>query len=258
MGPMTGAGDTECPLKGGNTTPVVRVGSTVRRQAGPWTPTIHALLRHVRRNGFQLAPDPIGFDAQGREIVSYLEGDAGHYPLPGWAWHDRLLTEIATLLRRYHDSTVGFTAPSATVWQLAPRQPAEVICHNDFAPYNIVFRDRRPAGVIDFDTASPGPRLWDVAYAAYRFVPLTAPDNPDTPISDTQTQRRRLTLFCAAYGGIETPRPVLHMAVQRLDALIDFITSRAAAGDPAQRRVLRRGDVDIYRSDRAHIHDKLI
>jgi len=254
---MTGTGDTESLLKGGNTTPVARSGSTVRRRAGPWTPTIHALLRHVRRNGFPLAPDPIGFDAQGSEIVSYLEGDAEHYPLPEWAWQDRLLAEIAALLRRYHDSTLGFTASSA-VWQLAPRQPAEVICHNDFAPYNIVFRDRRPAGVIDFDTASPGPRLWDVAYAAYRFVPLTAPDNPDTPISDSRTQRRRLKLFCAAYGGIEKLEPVLHMAVQRLDHLIDFITSRAAAGDPAQRRVLQRGDVDIYQSDRAHIHDKLI
>ena len=255
---MARTSDTESPLKGGNTTPVARAGSTVRRQAGPWTPTIHALLRYIRRNGFPLAPDPIGFDAQGREIVSYLDGDAGHYPLPEWAWQDRLLTEIAALLRRYHDSTVGFTAPSGAVWQLAPRQPAEVICHNDFAPYNIVFRDQRPAGVIDFDTASPGPRVWDGAYAAYRFVPLTAPDNPDTPISDIQTQRRRSKLFCAAYGGIEKLEPVVYMAVQRLDHLIDFITSRAAAGDPAQRRVLRRGDVDIYQSDRAHIHYKLI
>ena len=255
---MADSSDNEVPLTGGNTAPVVRVGSTVCRQSGPWTPTIHALLKHIRRNGFQRAPNPIGFDARGREIVSYVEGEAGHYPLPDWAWQDCLLSEAADLLRRYHDSTVGFTAPSAAVWQLAPRQPVEVICHNDFAPYNIVFRDRRPAGVIDFDTAAPGPRLWDIAYAAYRFVPLSAPHNPDTPISDTQTQRRRLKLFCAAYGRPEALGPVLHMAAQRLDDLIDVITSRAAAGDAAQRRVLQRGDVDIYRGDRAYIRDKLI
>ena len=41
----------EVVLSGGNMTPVVRVGDTVRRAAGRWTPTIHALLRHVRAAG---------------------------------------------------------------------------------------------------------------------------------------------------------------------------------------------------------------
>jgi len=36
-----------------------------------------------------------------------------------------------------------------------------------------VFRKGMPVALIDFDTAHPGPRIWDVAYAAYRFVPLT-------------------------------------------------------------------------------------
>ena len=80
----------------------------------------------------------------------------------------------------------------------------------------------------------------------------------DTPISDTQTQLRRLKLFCAAYGHPEALEPTLHMAVRRLDDLIDFITSRAAVGDPAQLSVLQRGDVEIYRGDRAHIRDNLI
>ena len=35
----------EIPLRGGNVSTVVRVGETVRRNAGPWTPTVHALLR---------------------------------------------------------------------------------------------------------------------------------------------------------------------------------------------------------------------
>ena len=51
--------------------------------------------------------------------------------------------------------------------------PAEVVCHNDFAPYNVVFDDGGPVGVIDWETAAPGARVWDVAYAAYRWVPLS-------------------------------------------------------------------------------------
>ena len=56
-----------------------------------------------------------------------------------------------------------------------------MICHNDFAPYNLAFRDGLPVGAIDFEAASPGPRAWDLAYLAYRLVPLAPPSNPDLP-----------------------------------------------------------------------------
>ncbi|MDD6792702.1 MAG: phosphotransferase, partial [Thermobifida fusca] len=79
------------------------------------------------------------------------------------------------LLRRYHDATVGFVPPRDAVWQLPERAPREVICHGDVAPYNTVFRTGLPVAFIDFDAAHPGPRLWDLALAAYRFVPLSAP-----------------------------------------------------------------------------------
>ena len=69
-------------------------------------------------------------------------------------------------------------------------------------------------GVIDFDTASPGPRVWDLAYTAYRFVPLTDPANPDVPFPGIEQQRRRLALFCSAYA-LDRIRPadVLETAV---------------------------------------------
>jgi len=59
-----------------------------------------------------------------------------------------------------------------------------------------MFEDGRLTGVIDLDLASPGPRVWDMAYTAYRFVPLTDPANPDAPFPGTDEQRRRLAAFC--------------------------------------------------------------
>lgn len=256
MGAVHQEGEAEIPLEGGDTTPVVRVGRTVRRRAGPWTPTIQALLAHVRSHGFPEAPEPLGFDAQGRESVGFLAGETVRYPLPDWIWRDEVLTRIAVLLRRYHDSTATFVPSPDAVWQWAAHEPFEVICHNDFAPYNIVFDGALPVGVIDFDTASPGPRLWDLAYTAYRFVPLTAPGNPDTPASSPAEQLRRLDLFCTTYGDVAAAF-VLRTAGLKLAELAEFITTRAAAGDPAQTAVLARGDVAIYAADRSHVEELL-
>ena len=52
--------EPEVPLTGGDMTTVVRVGDTVRRTAGPWTPSVHALLRHLRAEGFTQVPKPRG------------------------------------------------------------------------------------------------------------------------------------------------------------------------------------------------------
>ncbi|GAB3971968.1 hypothetical protein GCM10027615_31900 [Plantactinospora veratri] len=67
----------EIPLHGGNVSTVVRVGDTVRRNAGPWTPSVHALLRHLEYVGFTGSPRALGMDSRNREVLSYLEGSAG-------------------------------------------------------------------------------------------------------------------------------------------------------------------------------------
>ena len=50
---------TEEQLEGGNVGGAVRVGDTVRRSAGPWTPAVHALLAHLADKGFTGAPRPL-------------------------------------------------------------------------------------------------------------------------------------------------------------------------------------------------------
>lgn len=88
-------------------------------------------------------------------------------------WSDDVLIEIAKMLRLYHDSVHDFASDES--WEPIDNTspPFEVLCHNDFAIYNIIFRHKRPIGIIDFDVAGPGPRLWDIAYALYTCVPLS-------------------------------------------------------------------------------------
>ena len=47
-------------------------------------------------------------------------------------------------------------------WAFEPRRPVETVCHNELFPWNTVFRSGVPVAFIDWDTAAPGPRVWDL------------------------------------------------------------------------------------------------
>jgi hypothetical protein len=234
-------------LAGGNMNSVHRIGSTVHRQSGPWTPTIHRLLDHLHSNGIDWLPRPLGYDHAGREVLTFLPGTVPNYPLPSWVWDESLLVAAVEHLSAFHDAAEDFADPGADdVWQLASHEPREVVCHNDFAPYNMVFDERHElTGVIDCDTASPGPRVWDLAYLAYRLVPLTSPTNTDTPELDAATRRRRLDLLCTTYGHTMAPADVVSTAIERLRDLAVFSDARASTN--AELAVHAR----MYRDDAA-------
>lgn len=213
----------ERPLEGGNMTPVSRLGDQVFREAGPWTPTIQRLLAHLREQGLEWVPEPQGWTKDGREALTYLKGKVPTYPLPDWVYDEGVLRQAATWLRALHDATVDYEDPEAN-WRGVPRQPHEVVCHNDFAPYNMVFRDHELVGVIDWDFAAPGPRLWDLAYLAYRTVPLMRSENPDSPTISIDLLGR-LQLLLDAYGSDATVPELLGVIVERLEDLADFTQS---------------------------------
>jgi hypothetical protein len=239
----------EQELTGGNTTAVVRIGDTVHRAAGPWTPTIQRLLTHVRAAGLTEVPEPLGLDDQGREVVSFLPGDVPGWPAPEWLWSERVLADAGRLLRRFHDATAGFAVSDAE-WRLPPTEPAEVICHNDAAPYNMVFRDGRLVGLIDVDTASPGPRILDLAYLAYRLAPLSTDAFAGAGYGVGQLDpMARLDALTSAYG-LPFPRDeVLDAMVDKLRDLAAWSEARADDGGPAE----LREHATMYRADASRI-----
>ncbi|MEV1203622.1 phosphotransferase enzyme family protein [Microbispora rosea] len=248
---VPGRGEEE--LTGGGVNRVVRVGGTVRRPARRWTPAVHALLDHLAEVGFGGAPRAYGCDGEGREVLDFVPGEVPDYPLPAYVMTDEALAGAGVLLRGYHDATVGFAPPEAAEWYFPPRAPAEVVCHGDVAPYNCVFREGRPVAFIDFDTAHPGPRVWDVAYAAYRFVPLHDPGR-DESAPGVEEQARRLRVFAGAYRlGVEDGQALTRTARARLEHLVAHMRAEAAAGHAAFAAHVAEGHDLLYLTDSAHI-----
>jgi hypothetical protein len=148
---------------------VHRVGDTVVRDAGPWTPTVHALLRHLEDVGFSGAPRLVGsgFDAGGRERLTFIEGELMH---PGPSTLDGVAS-VGALLRQIHTATGSFRAPVDTVWypwfgrRLGSRP--QVIGHCDVTPWNIVARDARAVAIIDWERSDLVDPLVELAQACW-------------------------------------------------------------------------------------------
>jgi Ser/Thr protein kinase RdoA (MazF antagonist) len=211
--------DTEEPLAGGNMGPVSRRGDEVLRTSGPWTANVHRLLQLCADSGIEGIPRPLGYTGDGRERLSYLPGIVPAYPMPDWVWTDVVLDDAARLLRRLHDASLPLAGVTEG-WRSPVRQPAEVVCHNDFAPYNLVFTDGRLTGVIDFDYCSPGSRLWDLAYLAYTLAPLTGALAVG-PFTGGE-RADRLQRLLNTYGSPATVNELRATVVLRLRDLADF------------------------------------
>lgn len=214
----------EINLTGGNTAPVARVGDTVRRVAGEWTPAVHRLLDQLAAAKVDEAPKALGFDDQGREVLTFIDGSVLVDAAPEVLWAENVLTAAARLLRRMHDASVPLVNDRDAIWRSDRHEPAEVICHNDFAPYNLIVQGDVLNGVIDFDFASPGSRLWDFAYLAYRIVPFAE----DASGADGLDRSQRLGKLITAYGEPFAADDVVAAAACRLDELQAFTLDRAA------------------------------
>ena len=110
----------------------------MRRPTGPWTPTVQALLGHIRDPGFDLAPEPFGYDDLGREMVGYIPGTTVGWslPWPEMIREEGLLAQVGQAISRYHRAVADFRPAGLVPWQsgTAALQPSELVCHHDLRP----------------------------------------------------------------------------------------------------------------------------
>ena len=201
----------ETLLHGGTTNAgqVVRVGDTVRRPLRPTSGATHALLEYLERVGFDGAPRFQGVDECGREVLSYIPGEAAIGPASPHFLSEAALVSVAELLRRYHDAVIDFD-PTGLQWPPSVPEPFRrpgLISHNDPNLDNVIFDGGRAVALIDFDLAAPGSVAWDLACAARLWAPLRAPD--DTPARTRGRSLERLRLFADAYGADAAEREAM-------------------------------------------------
>jgi hypothetical protein len=226
----------EITLEGGVANPgaVMRVGDTVRRPSGPHTASVHALLSYLRSVGFDGAPEPLGIDERGREVLSFVPGDVPVPPYPPWALRDETLASVARLLHRYHDAVVGFD-PAGHTWssELADEEGGSIVAHHDVCPENVVFRDGEAVALLDFDFAGPGSALGDVASTISMWAPLRDPRtiSADRAALDPFVRAR---VVCDAYSVSRGDRErLLEMWPRMRRQGIAFVRRHVDAGEPA-------------------------
>jgi hypothetical protein len=191
----------EILLPGGTTNAglVSRVGDTVRRPQRATSPATRALLEHLERVGFEGAPRYLGIDKRGREILSYIPGEAAIFPHRSWALSDLVLVSVAELLRGYHRAVASFD-PAGYEWPhpIPAAFRRGLVSHNDPNLDNVIFAGGRAIALIDFDLAGPGSAAWDLACCARLWVALR--DSRDSPEATRRRSLERLAMFADAYG----------------------------------------------------------
>lgn len=106
------------------------------------------------------------------------------------------------------------------------REP--IACHNDLGPVNTVFVRDVAIALIDWDIAGPGDEQWELAYAAWRTVPLYGDAFFAARGVPAPDRCRRRRLFADA-SGLEDRQRTVDLISERIRSLYD--TARLWGGE---------------------------
>jgi|CXWL01.1.fsa_nt_gi aminoglycoside phosphotransferase (APT) family kinase protein len=194
---------TEESLNGESKHQIVRIGDSVHRPAHWWTRSVHHLLNYLESVNFIYSPRVRGFDEQGREILSFIEGESGK---AGWQKivPEKGLKRYARLLREYHDVISGYKPLADSEWAYSNGglKEGEIMCHGDFGVWNIVWKGDHPVGILDWDFVVPAKPRYDFLYALEYAAPFRDDETclkwhhfPEVP-----DRKQRIKIFADAYG----------------------------------------------------------
>lgn len=262
--------EPEEPLVGGDVTDgVVRVGMTVRRPTGSHSSTVHRVLRHLEDIGFDGAPRFVGVDGQGREILTYIEGQVAGRPWPNWVADPERAASVARLLRRLDDAMVPMGLPSDLAYEPGVRGPQQrapyFLGHRDVTPENTVFRAGQAHAFIDFDFLRPSTRIQEVCNLLLWWGGWMPIEDREVAMRDIDaTERGRLLVD--AYGlALASRRLVVAAAIHSAERAWYSMRDRARTRGGGWARMWDEGIGDRIRrreqwlrANEALLHEALI
>ncbi|MFZ1522915.1 MAG: aminoglycoside phosphotransferase family protein [Candidatus Saccharimonadales bacterium] len=227
---------------------IIQNDDAVHRPTHYWAPAVHGLLEYLNSVDFKSVPQVLGVDEQGREILSYIEGESGP---AGWSkiTTDEGLAKFAKYLRKYHDAVRNYKPPAGSKWAYGHDrlEPGEIICHGDFGPWNIVWDGNDPVGIIDWDMARPAKPEFDILYALEFATPFR---NDKAAIewhhfTEVPDRKHRIAVFLKAYGTDSIPNITKRVAnvVRKVNAGARTIASQ---GIEPQATWLKDGTLDGF------------
>ena len=232
-------------LPGGNLGGAVRIGDTVRRPTGPWTPAVHALLGHLRAKGLRAVPRVHGYDARGREVLDFLPGEI--VDVDTGLLGEARLADLGRWTRELHEAVADFEHPGP--WRFPSPASWDCLLHNDLGPYNVAFDGDQVSGVFDWDVAGPGTVVFELGYLAWCAVPLFRPI-PDAVAA------RRLRILAAAYDG-PSATEILAAVPDRIAGMVANLRAGIEAGDPTLEPLAARGEPANLERDREALVERV-
>ena len=211
---------------------VGRIGTTVVRRTGWWSPAVQALLVHLEEAGFAESVRFLGIDGDGNEVLTYIDGVSG---IAAWrkVVPEAGLREYARLIRRYHDAVLGYVPPADAEWMTERHalRPGEIVTHGDVGPWNLVWQGDTAVGLLDWDLAGPRPPIHDVAYALEYSAPFRSDEDAMAQIGFAEPPDRaaRVRTFAEAYG-LESTEGLVDAVLAEQEATLRYTLALAERG----------------------------